>query len=67
MVKRVKSLQYLVCPGCGHDLRGCPLVNEGKVITHPAKAELIDVVLCPECSEFHKVKELPGIWEMPIG
>ena len=63
---RVRTEDYLYCPSCAHDLKGCPLKGETRVVSTPARSEPIDVVLCPECGDGYKVRELEGFWELPL-
>lgn len=53
---------YLQCPGCGHDLRGGSLAGSARPLPLPADATEEDVVICPECGESYRVKNLPSLW-----
>lgn len=63
--EQAKAAGYLHCPTCNHDLRGTRLKDSTAPITAPLKAATNDLVICPECGEEHRVKDLGEIWELP--
>lgn len=63
--EQAKAAGYLHCPTCNHDLRGVRLKDSPNLVTVPMRAAAGDLVICPECGEEHRVKDLGEIWELP--
>lgn len=59
-----KAAGYLLCPSCGHDLRGGTLKGSAQPIPIATDAAESDVVICPECGDSHNVRSLAQLWEL---